>query len=151
MVDIAKIAGTATTITDLIAKVASFGEKAMPVAQLIASIIPGGGVVVSAIGLALPYIQKAAAAAPAVNAAIAAGVPIAEAIQKNGPDLLTSIREIYAIAVNHDPERKETDLTGAAVSNAQVQNFAATFMFGYKMTQAEENAYHDRFSIGAVG
>ena len=58
MVDIAKIAGTATTITDLIAKVASFGEKAMPVAQLIASIIPGGGVVVSAIGVALPYIKS---------------------------------------------------------------------------------------------
>lgn len=148
MVDIAKIAGTATTITDVIAKVASFGEKAMPVAQLIASLIPGGGVVVSAIGLALPYIQKTVAAAPAVNAAIAAGVPIAEAIQRNGPDLMASLREIYAIAVNHDPERKETNLTGAAVPEAQVQKFATTFMIGYKLTQEEENAYFDRFGIG---
>lgn len=150
MVDIAKIAGTATTITDVIAKVASFGEKAMPVAQLIASLIPGGGVVVSAIGVALPYIQKVMAAAPVVNSAIAAGVPIAEAIQKNGPDLMASLREIYAIAVNHDPERKETNLTGDAVPNAAVRDFAATFMIGYRMTQAEENAYYDRFGIGSV-
>lgn len=148
MVDIAKIADRANSITDVIAKVASFGQQALPVAQLVASLIPGGGIVVSAIGAALPYIQKAAAAAPAIQRSIAAGVPIAEAIQRNGPDLMASLREIYAIAVNHDPERKETNLTGAAVPEAQVQKFATTFMIGYKLTQEEENAYFDRFGIG---
>lgn len=150
MVDIAKIADRANSITDVIAKVASFGQQALPVAQLVASLIPGGGIVVSAIGAALPYIQKAAAAAPAIQRSIAAGVPIAEAIQANGPDVVASLKEIFAIAVNHDPERKETTLKGSQVSMAEVATFAVPFVIGYKMTQAEENAYHDRFGIGSV-
>lgn len=150
MVDVAKIGDSVNTITDIIARVASFGQQALPVAQLIAGIIPGGGVVVSAIGAALPYIAKVTAAAPIIHKAVAAGVPIADALQNNGADLLHAVKEIYAIAVNADPERPEQRMTGSDVSTKQIAAFMPQVLFGGALTQEQENALFDRFGIGSV-
>lgn len=150
----AKFVEGINTVTDIVARVASFGEMALPVAKLVAGILPGGGVVVSAIEVALPLIRKVSAAAPLVKAAVAAGAPIMDAIQNSGPDVLEAVKGIYAIAVDHDPERDETGAVAVKaaqkLSTAEVSAFAYPVLIGRAMTQEEENAWFDRFGIGGV-
>lgn len=107
MVDLAKVAQGAGSIVDIVGRVATIGQDALPVLRLVADWspvpIPFLAPVVSALEIGLPYVQKIAAAAPVVHKAIDAGLPIAQAIQQHGPDLLSALKNLYAIANNADP------------------------------------------------
>lgn len=121
----------AKTITQIVGEIAAFGVKAnnMPAvhwaAEFAAGLIPGGGVILKAVDLALPFIVKAAAAAPQIMDALNSGLPIAQAFDEHAPAVITHLKSIFAIAVNHDPERAETNLTAADIGTDQ-----ALTMFG---------------------
>lgn len=138
-----KIADTAVTITDIIGHVASFGQQALPVAQFIAGFFPGMAPVLQAISVAQPIIAKIVAGAPQVVNAINAGRPIFDAIEQNGPAALGPLKELYAIAVNHDPERPETDMVAEEVTNSQAIAFGG-IVFTPGRTNAEQQREWDR-------
>jgi hypothetical protein len=120
---------TAISITDLIGRAASFGEGALPVATFIAGFFPGAAPVLQAITIALPIIKKIAIAAPVVAKAIEQGRPIINAIEAAGPGMLPNLKELLAIAMNHDPSIPETNLTAANISNEDVATFARQSFF----------------------
>lgn len=146
----ASIAKTALSVTDVIMQVASFSEKALPVAELIAGLIPGAGVVVSAIKVAAPIIAKIDKYGPLVRKAVEAGAPITDAIQQHGPDLVGAIKDLYAIAVNHDPERPETGLTGGDIeTNVALYSYAGELtLFGQRWTNDEYERWWARAQGG---
>lgn len=125
----ASVARGALTITDIIGDIASFGVRANNVpavrwaAQFAAKLIPGGGVILDAIEIAMPYIVKAAAVAPQIQTAINTGMPIIAAIDEHAPKVMKEFKAIFATAVNHDPERVETKMTAADVSDEQALAF----------------------------
>jgi hypothetical protein len=142
--DIARSASTVTSITDLIGRVAGFGDKALDVAELVAGLFPGGGTVVAAIRAADGIIERIEQAAPKVRGAIEAGVPIAEAAQQHGPALIDNLKALYAIAVNADPERPEILLKAPQVSTEQALHFAAPVLLGRAWTAEETQRWYDR-------
>lgn len=144
----ARLADMAITVTDIVGGVASFGVKALPVAEFIASFIPGAAPAVAAVRIAMPYIVKVAAAAPVVKDAIEKGRPIFDAIQDHGPSLLPDLKKIYAIAVNHDPAKPETVLAASEVSDKQAMAFAGPVLFGRRWTEEEERQWFDRADDG---
>jgi hypothetical protein len=113
-----KLAQTAITITDLVSDVATQAAKVGQTVgevsafllgfKLLASAIPGLSTVVTVLEVAEPIIQKIAAAAPIVHRAIEQGDTLVSAAQEGG--LLDSAKQLYALAVNADPARPETDL-----------------------------------------
>jgi hypothetical protein len=142
--DIAKSAATVTSITDLIGRVAGFGDKALDVAELVAGLFPGGGTVVAAIRAADGIIERIEQAAPKVRGAIEAGVPIAEAAQQHGPALIDNLKALYAIAVNADPMRPEAGLKPSDVTTEQAAAFAAPVLLGHGWTQEETDRWYER-------
>lgn len=155
MLTATEIAGGGIKIADVVAEIASIGVKAGDsqvaswVARTMARIIPGGGVILSAIELALPIIDQIAKGAPQMSAAIKEGMPVAAAIDQVAPNVMQHIRALAAIAINHDPERAEAALAPQQVSDSDVRRIGAWALIGRPMTQAEENAWMDRFSVGA--
>ncbi|MDB6098306.1 MAG: hypothetical protein JWN58_1009 [Gammaproteobacteria bacterium] len=142
--DIAKTAAGVTSITDLIGRVAGFGDRALDVAELVAGLFPGGGTVVAAIRAADNVIERIAAAAPKVRAAVEAGAPIVEAAQQHGPALIENLKALYAIAVNADPERPETSLHAGDVTTQQAASFAVPVLLVHGWTEEETNRWYDR-------
>lgn len=137
-------ADTAINITKLIGVAASFGQSALPVARFIAGWFPGAGPVLDAITIAIPIIDRIVAAKPAAEKAIEAGRPVLDALDKASPALMESLKELYAIAVNHDPVRPETNLTADDVSDGEVAAFAGPVLFGRAWTKEEEQRWFDR-------
>lgn len=135
----------AISIVELVGRAAAFGESALPVAQFIAGWIPGGGPVLQAITAALPIIRKIAAGASVATKALEAGRPIIEAVEKSGPGVMTHVRELLAIAINHDPDRPETNMTAADVTDKEVEKFA-TLVFTPGWTNEETQVWWDRAS-----
>lgn len=118
----------AISFTNLIGRLALAGEKALPVIDAVAQWvpIPYVGAIVHALDIAAPYISKIAQGAPIVAKLIEAGTPAIEALQKASPDLLHNFKELYAVAVNHDPERPEENMTASDVTNEQVASFTGS-------------------------
>lgn len=140
------IADTAVSITDIIGHVASFGQQALPVAEFIAGFFPGIAPVLQAIQVAQPILAKIIAGAPQVANAINAGRPIIEAVEVSGPAVLDPLKELYAIAVNHDPARPETSMTAADVSDDIAQSYG-----GIVFTPGRTNADQQREWTRAQG
>jgi pyridoxine 5'-phosphate synthase PdxJ len=124
--------------------VAGFGDKALDVAELVAGIFPGGGTIVTAIRQADMVIERIAAAAPKVRAAVEAGTPILEAAQQHGPALIENLKALYAIAVNADPVRPETNLKAADVTAEQAATFGVPVLMVHGWTQEETQRWWDR-------
>lgn len=146
-VDIAKIGATAISFTDLIGRLAAAGEKALPVIDAIAAWapIPYIGAIVHALDVAAPYVTKVAQAAPIIEAAIANGVPIAEAIQQHGPALFDNFKQLFAIASNNDPANAgKSNISAADVTDEQTFHFAGNTILGRRWTDEETQRWWDR-------
>lgn len=113
----ARAGGTAQEVANFVSGVSFFGHIA-------AGFIPGLSSVMTVLDVALPTFQKIAAAAPILHRAIEQGDAVIEAADKSG--LLDSAKQLYAIAVNADPERPETNMTAAKVGNAEALNFVGS-------------------------
>lgn len=137
------LADTAISVTNLVGRAAALGESALPAVQFFAGFFPGAAPAVQAIAMALPIIRKISAAAPVVAKTIEAGKPIFSAIQEAGPDVLPYLRELYAIAVNSDPDRPETTMRAVDVDDQDVLKFAAV-VFTPGWTNEETQAWWDR-------
>lgn len=128
MVDVRKIADGAGSVVDIVGRVASIGKEGLPILRLVADWspipIPFLSPIVSALEIGLPYVEKISAAAPIIHKAIDAGVPIAQAVQQHGPDLLEAFRNLYAIATNADPLVAKK-ITPTQVTDEQALGFAA--------------------------
>lgn len=123
---------------EVLATIGRTERTIMPYATFIAGFFPGVASVLAAIQIAQPYIDKAIAAAPAVEAAITSGAPIFDAIQQAGPSVLTHIKEAFAIFANTDPTRPEIGITAADVSNEDALRAAGPILFGRAWTTQEE-------------
>lgn len=144
------LADRAISVTELVGKAASFGEKALPFAQFVAGFIPGAAPVLQVVSIALPIIHRINAAAPVVVKALEAGRPILDAVEQSGPNVLPYLKELYALAVNHDPARPETSLVPENVSTKEVLEFAGPVLLGRKWTPAEEKRFFDK-ATGEIG
>lgn len=143
------IANTAVSITNLVGHVAAFGEQALPVAQFLAGFFPGMAPVLQAIQVAAPILEKIAAGAPQVSNAINAGRPIIDAVITNGPAVLDPLKELYAIAVNHDPARPETAMTAQNVSDDTAVAYGGiVFTPGCSNLDQEREWNRDKQSLG---
>lgn len=118
----------AINVTEVIGRLAGLGEKALPAARIFFDFVPvpWGGAVVDALTVALPYLHGVSVAAPAIETLIKDGRPILEALQATAPSLVPDLKAIFAIAVNHDPNRPETNLTADDVSDDQIEAFSGS-------------------------
>lgn len=123
----------------VVAEVATVESRLMPYAMMIAGLFPGAASVLAAISIAQPYIDKAVAAAPAIEAAVVAGAPIIDAIQTDGPEVLAHIKTAYSIMAS---------ATGATVAVEDVSDsIAIKFagkIFHHEWTQEETQRYWDK-------
>lgn len=140
--DIKQAGVAAISFTDVVAKIAVGGEKAIAFLDLVAPWLPFPFVaaIVHTLDVAAPYVTKVAQAAPIVEQAIAAGVPIAEAIQQHGPDLLGSLKEIFAIASNNAPYQQNP----TAITAADVSDHTAAVLAGIIFTPGRTNEEQQR-------
>lgn len=121
-------------ITDLIGSIATEAARAGSTARevstflsgvkLIARFIPGLSTAVAILDVAQPIIEKIAAAAPIISRAISQGDQLVAAAHSGG--LLDSAKQLYAIAVNADPDRPETNMTAAKVDDAVALDFVGS-------------------------
>lgn len=130
----------------VLAAVAKTESKLIPYATFIAGFFPGAASVLSAIQIAQPYIDKAIAAAPVVETAISEGIPILEAIDNSGPNVLSSIKKAIAIYTNADPSTPETSMTENDVSDDEAAIAAGPIMFGRAWTAEETQRWFDQAS-----
>lgn len=105
------------------------GGPALPIAQFAAGFIPGLLPALTVLTIALPYLQKIAAAAPLVHNGIVQAEPIAAAIRAASPDLVQTLRELFAVTLNADPAKPETGLTADDVSAEDAIFFATKSFF----------------------
>lgn len=140
------IAKTTLSITDIIMNVAAFGKKSLPVAEFVAGFLPGGGVVASAIRIASNAIATIDRFGPGVRNIVVTGTPVIDAIQQQGPDLVRAIKELYAIAINADPERPELSIAAPDVKTEDaLEAFAGqNSMFGRTWTNDEYQRWWDK-------
>lgn len=106
MVDLQTAATTVESVAGLIGRLAAFGEKALPVVQVIADFapIPYASAIVHALTVAQPYLAKVEMVAPIVVKAIEDGRPVLAALQEQGPSLVADLKSFFAIAHAHDPK-----------------------------------------------
>ena len=131
------IAQRAITITDFIGNVAGVAAQVGSTAgevstfllgvKLVASFIPGLSAVVGVLDVAEPILQKVAEAAPIVHRAIEQGDTVLAAANTSG--LIDSAKQLYALAVNADPARPETDLKPEEVTATQAVSFIGSGVF----------------------
>jgi len=142
------ITSTAVGVTEFIGNAAALmvrvGKPALPIAQFIAGFVPGLAPAIQVLSIAGPIIEKIAAGAPVAAKAIEAGRPIIEAIQSAGPTMLPSLKQLFAIAVNADPNRPEENATAADVSDDQAIAFAGHALFGRPWTAEETQRWWDK-------
>lgn len=148
----ADIADTAISVTEAVGNAARLATKiggaALPIVQFVAGFFPGAAPLVQVLSIAAPIIERIAIGAPIAVTAINQGRPIIEAIQTAGPQLLSSLKQLYAIAVNNDPARSETNLTADDVSDAEAAAFAGPVLFGRRWTNEETQRWYDRAQGG---
>jgi hypothetical protein len=142
-------AQTALSVVEGVTSVAqlavSVGRGALPIARFVAGFFPGAAPVVDAITIAAPWLERIASMGAPVKTAIHAGTPIFDAFDKSGPQLLNAFKEVYAIAVNKDPERKEENLTADDIDDAVVmKEFVTPVLLGRAWTKEEEDAWFQR-------
>ena len=135
--------GVATGIS-VLARIASVEKNVMPYATFIAGFFPGAASILSAIAIAQPWIDKAVAAAPAIEAGIEAGAPIIDAIQNAGPQVMTNIKTAYATLANADPSIEESYASPDEVSDETAAQFAGPVLFGRPWTQEETQRWFDK-------
>ncbi len=135
--------GVATGI-GVLAKIATVEKNVMPYATFIAGFFPGAASILSAIAIAQPWIDKAVAAAPAIEAGIEAGAPIIDAINQAGPQVLTHIKTAIAVLSNADPEIPGTAMTAADVTDGDAVAAAGPLIMGRRWTQAETQRFWDK-------
>ncbi len=144
------LADGAITFTDLVGRLAGIGGKAEPVIHILAKWVPIPYLaqIDAALELAAPYLEKINAAAPIIAKAIDRdGRPILDQVQAHAPALLDALKSVYAIAVNHDPARPETNLTAADVPDTVAFAYGA-HIFTPGRTNAEQQREWDR-AVGA--
>lgn len=139
------LADRAISVTGLIGSIASFGDRALPFAEAAAPFLGHYGIALLAgIKIAQPIIRQIALAAPTVKSTIESGRPIFDAIEAHGPEVMVNIKKLYAIAVNHDPDMPQTDMTAAEVGDDVALSFAGPALFGRRWTAAEEARWFDQ-------
>jgi len=137
-----------TEFIGTVAKVASdVGPYAIPFARLAALAFPWGGTALAVLETAQPYLLRVAAGAPVAAKLIQNGRPVIEAFNKAQPALLDNLKELYAIAVNNDPARPETNLTAADVDDMDVLAFCGPVLFGRRWTNEEMQEYWNRMTV----
>ena len=109
--------------------------------------IPYFAAIVHTLDITAPYVTRIATAAPLIEKAILAGVPIAEAIQQHGPDLIGSLKQVYTIAMNSDPTRRDQPtISVTEVTDEQVFHFAGPVLLGRRWTDEEYQRWWERDS-----
>lgn len=108
-----------------------------------ASFIPYYSQAMAVMKIAEPIVERIAAAAPAADRAIEAGRPLIEMAQSQLPRILPDVKALLAIAINHDPERPEENLTAADIGDDEAKAFAGPVLFGRRWTREEENRWFD--------
>lgn len=123
-------ADTGIGITEFVGNAAALtvkiGKPALPIIQFVAGFVPGLAPAIQVLTVAEPILEKIAAGAPIVENLIRTGKPTIDALQLAAPDLLHSFKELYAVAVNSDPERPEVNVSPADVTNEQVAQFTGS-------------------------
>jgi len=123
-------ADTGIGVTEFIGNAAGLavkiGKPALPIIQFMAGFIPGLAPAIQVLSIAEPILEKIAAGAPIVESLIKTGKPTMDALQAAAPDLLYSFKELYAVAVNNDPSKPESNVTANQVSNEQVASFVGS-------------------------
>lgn len=123
-------ADTGIGITEFVGTAAGLavkiGKPALPIIQFVAGFVPGLAPAIQVLSIAEPILEKIAAGAPIVEALIRTGKPTLDALQAAAPDMLHNFKELYAVAVNHDPARPEENMTAAEVTNEQVAAFTGS-------------------------
>jgi len=134
----------------VIASIAAVESRVMPYATFVAGFFPGMASILAAVQIAQPWIDKAIAAAPAIEAGIEAGAPILDAINNAGPQVLTHIKTAYAIMVNADPARPEEGLTADDIPDMDAVAITAPMVLGRQWTDEETQRWFDR-ATGTIG
>ena len=120
-------------VTDFVGETASLalriGTPALAIGQFAAGFIPGLAPAVQIMAIAAPYLQKIATAAPLVHQGIEQSKPIVKAIEDAGPDLVETIKKLFAATLNEDPRRPEFEATSATVSTEDALSFATKGFF----------------------
>ncbi len=121
-------------ITDLIGRIASEAARAggtarevttfLSGAKLIARFVPGLSTAIAVLDVAQPIIEKIATAAPIVSRAIEHGASLVGS--EPGQALIGDAKKLYALAVNADPERSETDMKAEDVSDDVATEYVAS-------------------------
>ena len=137
MSDGAQIAANIAKGIEIVAKIAAVEEKVMPYAMLIGGLFPGVASALSIIAIAQPWIDKAVAAAPAVEAAVQAGAPIIDAINSAGPQVLDHFKQALAVYRGGSPQEISDNLA--------IEAFAP-MVLGRNWTEEEQNRWFERAS-----
>lgn len=150
------LADTGIKFTDIVGKLANIalnvGRGAEAVDGIIgpvAGFIPYYSQAMAVIRIADPILAKVVAAAPAVSAGIETGRPIIDAAQAAAPNVLPHIKQLLAIAINHDPAQPDAKVTADDITDADAKGFMGPVLFGRRWTFEEEQRWMDR--VGAEG
>lgn len=122
------LADNAISFTDLIGRLAGIGGRVEPTIHVLAQWVPIPYLaqIDNVLELAAPYLEKVQSVAPIISHAIDVdGRPTLAALQDHGPELLAAIKSVYAIAVNNDPARPESNLTAADISDGVALAYGA--------------------------
>ena len=145
---------TAISVVEKVGQVAALAAKigngALPIAEFIAGFFPGAAPVIQVLKIAAPIFDKIVAAAPIVKNTIERSGPLIEAVELVAPEFLGSLKQLYAIAVNHDPKRPEVNMTADDVTTEQAMDFGGPILLGRRWTNEETQRWWDRMS-GAQG
>ena len=87
----------------IIGNIASAEEKVMPYAIMIGGLFPGVATVLAAISIAQPWIDKVAAYAPTIAAAVDKGAPVIDAIRDHAPEVMDHLKSAYASLASAHP------------------------------------------------
>lgn len=136
---IGTVAGEAASVSQSASDVATFLNGV----KLVSSLVPGLSSVIAVLDIAQPIIQKIAAGAPMVHAALEAGTPIIDAVELHGADILPHVRQLLALALNADPARAETNASASSVDDQETTAFGA-LIFTPGHTNAEQQREWDR-------
>lgn len=136
-------ADRALNVTNFVGGLARLGEKAVPFAAFLAAVYPPMLPVAAALAAASPYLATIERAAPVAASLIEDGHDALDALDRAAPLLKQHLRELLAIAINHDPERPEAKIVGEQVDDRALVVFAQHAVLGRSMTFEEEARWFD--------